>query len=145
MRRVLAAVSLLLIAGCGNIQWFPSNTSNGSTPSDGTASPTPFTFTDATMTLALAQQNQPSESNMVTIQGTNAAGWTLTLTDTPSSANGEAIINGQYYLKGSTMPAVKPTDTLQIVQVASKTVGGVVSTKVKLGNYSTHFRTTTTN
>ncbi|MBJ6727263.1 hypothetical protein [Geomesophilobacter sediminis] len=139
----------LLLAGCG-VDWFPDDSgktfNNNSTAS---TSPTPtFSWPAQTVTLANAPL-QDFETPEVTINGTSATGWPLSLRSTPAGAGTAVLINGSSYVlntlgDGTTLATVKPGDTLKVYIKPTLTQNASVYTKVVLGTYSTAGVYTTT-
>jgi hypothetical protein len=142
MKRVVLASVLLMLTGCGEVEWFPQQSQQSGTTTNATA-PEAFTFPPATVPVASAQE--PSMSGAATIKGNNSSGWTLTWTDSPATASSDVMINDKYYLKGAgDIPKLMPNDVLRIVQTPSLTIGDVITTTVTVGTYTTQFTTTTT-
>jgi hypothetical protein len=162
MKRFLVAASLLMVAGCGNVDWFPSTPANTGASTSNSA-PTAFQFTARSIGVANALSGV-SDSEATVISGSNASGWTLTLSDTPqSTASTVSVVratgsthpfdDGTYshiYIRGGSNLVLEgpitiyPGDSITISQVIpsdGKTTG-TFSTLVTVGTYSTDFKTT---
>ena len=136
MRWLIAAVTVLMLAGCGSgVEWLPENSSGTS------ASPNGFTFNQNTVTQAVASSGAFSQSNIVTVQGTDASGWTVTVADATTGASSQFSANNGTFT--STPGTILPNQNLQIQHKASTTIGGQAITTVKVGGYITTFVTTT--
>ncbi|UFS69216.1 hypothetical protein LPW11_15080 [Geomonas sp. RF6] len=142
LKKLIVAVSgALLVAGmfgCGDVEWFPENNST-----TGGNSPNAFTFTTpAEVTQAVASgSGVVSQSNTVTVTGTQTTGWTVTVTDVTPGADSKVNIAGAGF--NGTTGTILPNQTLQVEHTPSKTVGGQVTTQIKVGDYTTTFTTNT--
>jgi hypothetical protein len=156
MKRVIVASILLCIAGCG-VDWFPTpqgTFSNSSTAFNNTSSakgnamrPAAFTFT--TNTFSAANVSEGIDSDIVTMSSGNSDGWSVSVDDSPASANSTVTIvhNGvsQLYPRaGNTLGTVTifPNDTLTVTHnlPVPPAAGTYVST-VHVGSYQTTFTT----
>lgn len=140
MRWLYLSATFLMFTGCGDVEWFPENTTV-TTPAGSAAAPTAFTFPDKTVVEAVADQRIPSASDIVTVQGNNPAGWTVSFADTTPDADSEVIINGVTFIEGA--QRILPNQTLQIRHVPSPVVGASSITTVTVGTFTTQFRTVT--
>jgi hypothetical protein len=133
MRLLFMAVVGLVLAGCGNVDWFPTD-NNGTVAS---ATPNAFVFTPSLLTDVPI--NTLQISNTVTITGTNATGWTVSVSGDSSSKF--SINNGAFT---NTPSIILPNQTLSVQHTSSANLNATVTTTVTVGTtYSTSFQSTT--
>ena len=147
-----ASTAFLMLAGCGDVNWFPdTRPAATSTPTTNAAAPNAFTFASMTTSLNSVAKNQlsPVLSNIVTLKGTSTSGWPVTFQNF-SSAESFLIVTGGN-LTGDTsynpgaVPNVFPNQTLQISLVPAVISGKTVKGTVTVGTYTTSFSVKTTN
>ena len=107
MKWLIAAVAVLLLAGCGNVDWFPT----------GTTSPAPVAFTFPQLTNVVI--NTSVQSAQVTITGNNTSGWPISVSDGTAGANSQYSINGAAFT--SAVGVILPNQTLRIQQTSAST------------------------
>lgn len=158
MRGFLVAVTLLLMAGCGDIQWFPNSTATSTTggTSGNAAAPNAFTVsTTKTISATQATLDKTIDFDPITIAGNNTNGWTLTMVDNKVATMSSLIIARPslglplHYDRTTDGTIggpiiVYPGDVITVSQVPSETANDFVSTIVTIGTYTKEFRTTTT-
>ena len=134
MRWFFLAVTMFIFAGCGSgVEWFPE--SNGSS-----GAPNGVTFATKTITEAEALAGNFSQSDVQPVTGTNTAGWTVSVSDSTGSSSEYQIASGGFV---STPGTILPNQQLQIQHKCSTTIGGSVTTVVKIGTLTTTFTTQT--
>lgn len=140
MKWFIAAVTMLMLAGCG-VDWFPgSSSSTGSAPETFTFPTSPVSITQA----AASGAGVESQSTVVTVSGSEVGGWPVTVTDTTPGANSKVNIAGAGFLVTPTAPGtILPNQTIQVEQTPSTVVGGQVITTVTVGTFPTTFITNT--
>ena len=136
MRWFLLAVTMFLLAGCGsNVDWFPAGSGGSGGAPDG------FTFTPNNVTQTVASSGAYSQSNQVTVTGSDTGGWTVSILNDPSGAASQFSINNGVFT--STPAIVKPNQTLQVQHKPSTAIGGQVITTIQVGTLQETFITTT--
>jgi hypothetical protein len=142
MKWLCLVAAFFLFAGCGDVNWFPDTTTAGGTTAVDTG-PKAFTFPPKTATIS--QAGGDSTSDEVTITGNNPNGWTISLSNSPSTMTSSVLIDRQLFLSDITPhPTIKPGQTLIIDQDVPATVksGDKLSTIVTIGTTTTEFVTT---
>jgi hypothetical protein len=147
-----ASAAILMLAGCGDIVWFPDTTPAAtSTPTTDAAAPNAFAFAAMSTSVNTVANNNfsPVLSNTVTLTGTNTKGWPVTFKNFSSP---ESILNvgggsAQAVLgyNPGAVPNVFPNQTLQVSLVPSATAGKTVKATVTVGTFTTSFSVKTTN
>lgn len=137
----IIVLTLLLLAGCGGVEWFPETSGSGttdspSTPTDpdpGTTTVTVTAFSFAAKTNVNAGQLQTSETVTVQISGA---------TSVPISVTG-----GEYSIDDGAFTADAGTVTtgsvVRVRHLASSTIGESVVTTLTMGDKSAEFTSTT--
>ena len=129
MRWLISAVTVLLLAGCGNVDWFPTGTN--------TSAPVAFQFTLLTNVVI----NTAVQSNSVTVTGDNQSGWPISVSDGTAGANSQYSINGAAFT--NTAGTILPNQTLRIQQTSASTNSTLTTSNVTVGTYSTTFQSQT--
>ncbi len=134
MKWLFVVLSVLMLAGCGSVDWFPESTGND-------PSPNAFTFTALTaQPLGTVVYSAP-----VTITGNNPNGWPITISDANSWGQSKYSINGGAYTNAQ--GTILPNQTLTIQQTTAATLGTTTTTVVSIGTASppltANFLTTT--
>ena len=141
-----------MLAGCGDVDWFPDTRPAATTPTNA-AAPNAFTFTPQSISVnTLTNGVNPVSSNTVTVTGTNTNGWPVTFTSYSGAVNPTAQLTvsdnvGGLPLTsdpGAPIPNVMPNQTLEIDLTPSIVVGTTVTASVTVGTYTTSFAVTTT-
>jgi hypothetical protein len=132
MKWFIVICAVFMLSGCG-VDWFPETTTNS-------ASPNGFSFASKSVTQTVASSGAFSISDSVIVQGNNASGWTVSVTDA-TGAKSQFSINGKTFT--STPDTILPNQSLQVQNVPSPTVGGQSITTVKVGDFETTFITNT--
>lgn len=136
MKRFLLVITLFMLAGCGDVDWFPEAGSG-----DPSLAPDTFTFQRETSTLTEATNETTSLSESKTVTGTNSAGWTVSVTDSTTGAESEFSVANDLF--SSTPRVILPNQNLQIRHLPAKVVGGQSTTIVRVGTFQTTFTTET--
>ena len=131
MRWLFVTVSVLLFAGCGNVDWFPTGTTAN------TSAPVAFTFPQLTNVVI----NTAVQSAQVTVIGDNQSGWPITVSDGTAGANSQYSINGAAFT--NTAGTILPNQTLRIQQTSASTNSTFATSNVTVGTYSTTFQSLT--
>ena len=135
MKWLIATVTILMLAGCGDVKWFPENSSGTS------ASPNAFPpFPDVTG-VAVTNPGTVSQSATVTITGNNPSGWTVSVSDATPGANSQFSINGAAFT--STAGTILPNQTLRVQHTNATTPSTITTTNVTVGAFTTTFQSTT--
>ncbi|GAW67243.1 lipoprotein [Geoanaerobacter pelophilus] len=129
--RLLLLASIVLLAGCGDIQWFPPYERPGTTPDQFTFAPKTSTDKGVTVT-----------SEEITVSG-------LTADSSPISVTGPSGSESTYSINGaaatSTPGTVKNTDKVKVSHKSADTLGTTTKTTLTIGNVSADFVSTTKN
>ncbi len=127
VRRLLLLVSVLLLAGCGDIVWFPPYERLGTTPDQ-------FTFAPKTGT----DKGVVVTSEEITVSG-------LTADSSPISVTGPSGSESAYSIKGatSTKDTVKNGDKVTVSHKSAATLGTATQTTLTIGTVSADFVSTT--
>ncbi|BCG46272.1 hypothetical protein GEOBRER4_n1062 [Citrifermentans bremense] len=129
--RLLLLASILLLAGCGDIVWFPPYVRLGTTPDQ-------FTFAPKTGT----DKGVPVTSEEITVSG-------LTADSSPISVTGSSGSDSKYSINGgaatSAPGTVKNNDKVKVSHTSAATLGTTTKTTLTIGNVSADFVSTTKN
>jgi len=137
MRWILAMLTVLVFAGCGDVTWFPDKAATGGATGN---APDSFTFPLVTN----ITPGQIAQSAAVTIKGTQTAGWSISVADAGGNVTGS-----QYSISGraatSTPGTILPNETLTISHKTGTGFATIGTTKVTVGTFTTTFQSQTTN
>jgi len=125
-KALLAGGALALLAGCGDVDWFPESSTSTAT------APTAFTFANKEG-VAL---NTVTQSETVTLSG-----FTNELTVTVSGGDSEYSINGGAFT--SSAGTILPNQTLRVQHTSATTSSTSTTTTVTVGTYTTTFTSIT--
>lgn len=112
-------LAMLVLAGCGNTEWFPE--------SGNTSAPNAFSFA-IKFNVPLSTSVQ---SDAVTITGDQPAGWAISIADSTKGANSQYSINGGEYK--STAGTILPNQTLRIQHTSASTNTTTTTSLVTIG------------
>jgi hypothetical protein len=132
MRWFLVTVAAFVLAGCGNVEWFPENSTTG-----GATAPNAFTFAQKTgVTISTLVQ-----SDSVLVTGTNSGGWAITVADGTTGAGSQYSISGGPFT--SSPGTILPNQTLRLQHTSAATSSTVATTNVTVGTFTTTFQSVT--
>lgn len=127
--RLLLLASILLLAGCGDIVWFPPYVRLGTTPDEFTFAPKTGTDKGVTVT-----------SEEITVSG-------LTADSSPISVTGSSGSESKYSINGgaatSAPGTVKNTDKVKVSHKSSANLGTATQSTLTIGTVSADFVSTT--
>lgn len=133
--RAMALVALVLVLqGCGEVEWFPDYVRLPTTPDA-------FTFTAQTGT----EKSTAEKPVLVTSSAITVAG--LTGASSPISVTGTVGSDSKYSINGATPTGaagtVKNDDTVTVTHTASSALGTPTTSTLTIGNVSANFVSTT--
>jgi len=129
MKWIIATVTVLMLAGCGSgVEWFPENSGGESAPTFSA------NFTDLTDKVI----NTQYQSNQVTVTGTNAVGWTVSVSGGLSPMF--SINNGTYT---NTPTTILPNQSLTLQQQSSPNASTISTMTLTVGTATRSWSVTT--
>jgi hypothetical protein len=126
MKWAIAALFIVMIPGCGDVEWFPATSTSTAT------APTSFT---------LATKSDVSLSTVVQSDTVTLSGFTNALAVSVSGGDSEYSINGGTFT--ATAGTILPNQTLRVQHTSASTASTVTTTTVTVGTYTTTFASVT--